>query len=384
VRILILHSRYLSGPASGENRVVDDEARLLSEGGHDVKVWDPSLGEARRTDLVRAGVGAIWSRHATAKVSELLEEHRPEVVHCHNLFPTLSPAVLSTAADAGAAVVMTLHNYRLLCLPSTMLRDGRICEDCLGHFPWRGVVHRCYRDSVLGSASLAASISWHRATRTFDKVTLFAAISHFVRNKYIEAGFASNRISVKPHFAWPSPRRTGSGAYFLYLGRLSEEKGVMTLVKGWKPAFGRLLVVGEGPDEERLKEAAGPDIMFRATVQPSEVPALLQDARAVAIPSICYEGASRVVLEAYAAGVPVLASDIGGLPEVVGNDSGLLLSPANIEEWTDAMDQLANDSESQRLGDGAWHRWNTGYRPEHGLSNLEQVYRDALNPASVG
>ena len=154
MRILVLHSRYLSGQTSGENRVVEDEVELLSEAGHDVQVWSPSPSpspsELSTLGLARLGVGAVWSRAAVKEVRRLMRRQRTEIVHCHNLFPMLSPAVLSAAAAEGASVVMTLHNYRLFCLPATFLRDGRICEDCLGHIPWRGVMHRCYRDSTLG------------------------------------------------------------------------------------------------------------------------------------------------------------------------------------------------------------------------------------------
>src|SRR6266542_5678779 len=226
LRILVLHSRYLSGDASGENRVVQDETKLLSEAGHLVRVWQPAPERSAGLGLLATGIGAVWSRTAAAEVRRIMQEFGPDVVHCHNLLPSFSPAVIRVAHSEGSAVVMTLHNYRLMCLPSTFLRDGHVCEDCLGHVPWRGVIYRCYRDSALGSAALATSLSLHRMLHTFDRITLYLAVSKFVRDKYIEAGFPSDRVRVKSNFAWRAARREGPGDYFLFLGRLSPEKGV--------------------------------------------------------------------------------------------------------------------------------------------------------------
>jgi glycosyltransferase involved in cell wall biosynthesis len=378
VRILILHSRYLSGAASGENRVVDDEARLLTEAGHRVDVWDPAPNSADGLRLMGTAARAIWSTEATARVRGLIRRSKAEIVHCHNLFPVLSPAVLRAASSEGAAVVMTLHNYRLLCLPATFIRDGRICEDCLGRTPWPGVVHACYRDSTLGSAALAASLSLHNAFHTFDRVTKYLAVSDFVRRKYVEAGWPDDRIEVKSNFAWKSPRREGPGRYFLYLGRLSPEKGVATLLSAWRRSSARLLVVGDGPAAGALKADPPPNVEFRPTVLPAEVPALIREARALLLPSVCYEAQPRVILEAYAAGVPVLASDLGALPEAVPPDSGLLAPPGDADAWSDAVERVLDDPESERLGQGAWRRWRDRYSPERALQNLEDAYRRAV------
>src|SRR5262245_48971897 len=128
MRVLVLHSRYLSGAVSGENRVVDDEVRLLREGGHEVSVFFPTR-RASSLGAALEGFSAVWSRAAVERVRQITERQRPDIVHCHNLFPALSPAVIRAARSAGAAVVMTLHNYRLICLPATLLRKGKVCED---------------------------------------------------------------------------------------------------------------------------------------------------------------------------------------------------------------------------------------------------------------
>jgi glycosyltransferase involved in cell wall biosynthesis len=379
VRVMILHSRYRSGAVSGENRVVQDEARLLAQGGHSVEIFSPSVSDsdASGLKLLRTGVEMIWSKKATVEVRERLQRTRPDIVHCHNLFPALSPAVLR-AVDAQIPILMTLHNYRMMCLPGTFLRDGRICEDCCGRVPWPGVVHRCYQGSVPARAALATSLTLHSKVATFDRVALYLAISGFVRDKHVEGGLSPDRVVVKPHFAWPSQQREGCGRFFLYLGRLAPEKGVATLLKMWRRTEAKLVIAGDGPQLRYLRSLAPPNVQFLGAVSSGTAEALIRSARAVVIPSISYEAAGRVVLEAYASSVPVLASRIGGLPEVVRDGrTGLLLRPGDTEGWNQGVERLADDAEAERMGQAAFHLWKEKYAPRHGLARLEEAYRMA-------
>ena len=380
MRILIAHSRYLSGWTSGENSVVRDEERLLTEAGHDVTTWTPA--PEPEGSRARLGASAIWSRSAAAKVRDLINDHEPEIVHLHNLFPMLSPAVLRAATDAGSKVVMTLHNYRLSCLPATFMRDGEVCELCLGRLPWRGVMYRCYRESLPGSAALAGSLGLHRAIRSFERVSLFLPVSHFLKEKHIEAGLPPDRMYVKPNFCWPKPRRTGLGEYFLYAGRLSPEKDVATLLDGWRAIQEPLIVVGDGPERQKLEQSAPRNVELRGSVPPEEVTRLLGAARALVFPSRWYEGAPRAIIEAYAAGVPVIGTAIGGIEELIDHGvSGLLVPPKNSAAWFDAVDQIMSPVTAVRLATGALDLWSKRYSPSKGLVDLESAYRLALTGA---
>jgi glycosyltransferase involved in cell wall biosynthesis len=371
VRILVLHSRYASGHLSGENRVVADEARLLEEAGHEVRVWAPSGDGLRGARALRAGVQAVWSR-AAAKV---VRDFRPDVVHCHNLFPLLSPAVLRQAS-ADAPVVVTLHNYRLLCLPATFVRDGRSCEDCLRRIPWRGAVYGCYRGSRVASTPLALSLTLHRGIGSFDRVSLYLAVSELVREKHVQAGLARARVRVKPNFVWPAERRRGPGDAFLYVGRLAPEKGIWELVEAWRAVPAPLVVVGDGPEAERLRSSLPPNVELRPPVPPAEISGLLASARALVFPTLAYEGAPRTILEAFAAGVPVLARAVGAVPELVEDGvSGLLLPSLRPAVVAAAAERMLDDAETERMGDAAWTTWSDRYSPERGLANLEQAYR---------
>jgi glycosyltransferase involved in cell wall biosynthesis len=357
---------------------VEDEARLLSEAGHQVDVFAPALGQPSGLKVIQAGLGVIWSKRATAEVERRIDHQKPDIVHCHNLFPALSPAVLR-APEGKAPVVITLHNYRFLCLPGTFLRDGKICEDCLGRLPWPGVAHGCYQGSVSASAVLASSLVLHKAIGTYNLIRLYIAISDFVRQKHVEGGLSMEQIIVKPHFAWAAEPRQGPGEYYMYLGRLSAEKGVATLLEAWRHVKAKLLIVGDGPEALRLRAAAPANVEFRGTVDPQAVPELMRGARAVLSPSVSHEGAGKVVLEAYAAAVPVLVSRAGGLPEVVHDElTGLVLPPSDPEAWAQAADRLLDDSESERMGRSAWELWSNRYSPEQGLHNIESAYRQAL------
>ncbi len=380
MRILILHSQYLSGWASGENSVVRDEARLLAEAGHDVLTWTPTPGPD--TSPSRLGLRAVWSAAALANVRRLIGTHRPQIVHCHNLFPMLSPAVLRSGTKSTARIVVTLHNYRMLCLPATCIRQGEICELCVGRIPWRGVAYRCYRGSLLGSAALAASLTVHRSIRSLNHVALFVPVSRFVRDKHVEAGFASNRMVVKPNFSWPRPLRRGVGEYFLYAGRLAPEKDLPTLLGVWTKMQVPLIVAGDGPDTDALRAMAPPGVTFTGAVGPDEVSRLLEGARALLLPTLCNEGGPRSVVEAYAAGVPVVATGLGALPEMIDHGvSGLLVAPRSADEWSDALESLTDDANVRRMGEGALDLWRREYSPEPGLQRLERIYEAALTAA---
>jgi glycosyltransferase involved in cell wall biosynthesis len=382
VRILILHSRYLSGDVSGENRVVDDESRLLREAGHEVRVWAPEPDVSGPTGQVRAGISAIWSTAAARAVEQSVRRHQIQIVHLHNLFPTMSPAVIRAAGRAGAGVVMTLHNYRLMCLPGSLLREGRICELCVGHVPWEGVRHRCYRGSAAGSTVLATSLSVHRAAGSFDRVDRFLAVSDFVRSKHVEAGLPGDRITVRANFAWAAGTRTGPGDHFLFAGRLAPEKGVDLLLRTWAdaPELPPLVVIGDGPEQGRLSGLAPPGVELRGRVSAGEMPSIMQGALGLLVPSRWYEAAlPKVVLEAYAAGVPVVAADIGALPEgVIDGVTGYLVPPEEPAAWAQALRRLAVPGQTERMGAGAREVWAERYSPERGLAALEAAYQGVL------
>jgi glycosyltransferase involved in cell wall biosynthesis len=385
LRVLVLHSPYASGAVSGENRVVADEVELLRQAGHTVEQWPLHPPGEGRSSQIQAGFRAVSSGSTRRWLRSRVRSFRPDVIHCHNLFPMLSPSVLRY--DGEVPILMTLHNYRLLCLPATLLRGGSPCEACVGRSVWRGVVHRCYRGSLLASGALATSLTVHRSRSSFSRVSRYLAVSEFVRRKYVAAGFPARSIAVKPNFAWPAPRRRGPGDYFLAVGRLSEEKGFGTAVEAWRRGVpARLVILGDGPLRHDLEARAPANVEFRGVIPPEEVAGVVARARAVVVPSVCYEGSPRAVTEAFAAGVPVIGSRLGAIPEVVHDHrTGILVPAGNPAEVADAARTLCDDQLSNRLGAAAYREWETRYSPARAIHNLERAYAELVPaPSAAG
>lgn len=385
MRVLVLHSAYLSGAVSGENRVVEDEAKLLKESGQNIRlaVSSPDADSAAR--LAMQGIRTIWSKRSVDTVKAEIESFEPDVIHAHNVFPTLSPAVLRLGTEIP--IVVTLHNYRLLCLPATLMRDQADCEDCLGRMPWRGVLHRCYRDSYLASAALAGSLIAHRAVDTFDRVALWLPVSQFVLEKHVQAGFDRTTMWTKPNFSWPAPQRKGPGDYFLFVGRISGEKGLPELLRIWNPDWGRLVVVGSGPDAARLSSDAPPEVTWMGALQPEELGEVIARARALVVPSISPEASGRVIIEAYAAGVPAIVHRRGGMTELVlDGETGYVVDLHDDEGWDAAVTRLQDDVVSLQMGSAAHDMWQARYSPRVATENLLAAYtlarRGSLGPGA--
>jgi glycosyltransferase involved in cell wall biosynthesis len=376
MRILVLHSRYLSGHISGENRVVEEEATLLRDGGHEVTLLDPS---PESMSVVSLAGRTLASTRIARDVRQRVRSEGFEIVHCHNLFPTLGSGVLRSASAAGAAVVLTLHNYRLMCVAGTFFRDGKICEDCVGRALLPGVVNACYRASRPQSAVLTAGVALARRPALLASVDRFVVLSRFMREKYVASGFPTDRMVLKDNFVSAQRRREGPGRYFLVLGRLTAEKGIADLVRAWSDSCGELWVVGDGPQRALVEQAAGQrSIRFLGAVSPAEVAGLIVQARAVLVPSRWYEGQPRVVLEAFAAGVPAIVSRVGGLAELVAAGEGSAVEPGELGAWSSVAARYLDDDVSIRAGDAAYRAWLERYSSAQALSRLESVYSEAL------
>lgn len=334
---LLVHNHYQY--AGGEDCVFDDESRMLAAHDHRVAHFtlDNQAIGARRPWT--AAATALWNSKAYRRVRAMIRETAAEVVHAHNTFPLVSPAVYYAARAEHVPVVQTLHNYRLLCPGVNLFRDGSACEACLGRaLPWRGVARGCYRDSRGATAVAATVVAGHRTLGTFRRlVDVYIAPSRFTRGKFVEAGWPADSVVVKPHFVDPDPGfGAGDGGYALYVGRLSAEKGIATLLDGWARlgAAIPLRIVGDGPLAGDVVRAAASNrsIQWLGHRSRAEVAALLGRARFVVVPSSCYETFGRAVIEAYAAGAPVVAADIGALAELVDDGrTGRLFAPGDGE-----------------------------------------------------
>jgi glycosyltransferase involved in cell wall biosynthesis len=390
LRIMVVHNRYRSEQPSGEDRVVDQETALLSAAGCQVELF------ARRSDdiatmsaLGKARVIAEipWSRRAERDFSARLRTGRPDIVHLHNTFPLITASVIRAADEAGVPVVATLHNYRLICPPGTLHRAGRTCGDCIGRLPWPAVRHGCYRDSGLATVPLAIAMTANRSL-WWRGVKRFFCISAAQRQLLIAGGMPAERLVVKHNFVpEPTSVRAGAGDHVLYLGRLSEAKGIRLLMAAWDELTHRqglgipLLIVGSGDLEPQVAAwAAGrSDVRFLGLRSREECAELLRGARAVVAPSEWPEAFGLVVVEAMAAGVPAVAAAHGALPELIcDGTSGLLHEPGDVASLCAALRAAADPDVSIRLGTGAQRRYRAEFTEQVALNRLLTNYRDVL------
>jgi glycosyltransferase involved in cell wall biosynthesis len=382
VRVLQVHTRYREG--GGEDAVVRVEAELLAEAGHTVV-----LHQARNpsSPVVSAGLLAmsLWNPLAAKELRRLVERVRPDVAHVHNTWYALSPSVLAALAGAGVPVVMTLHNYRLLCANAQLFRDGGPCEDCVGSHPWHGVQHRCYHGSVLASAAASATIALNRQRSTWERhVALFLTMTEFSKERFVAGGLPDERIWIKPHpVADPGRRPVSPSASrtILYVGRLSPEKGLPVLIDAiadLQEADLELLIIGDGPERSSLERRAGPGVRFIGHLEPAQVRDLMRRARALAFPSLWYETFGMSIVEAMAAGLPVIASDLGGTREIVGEQAGRFVPAGDVTAWRTALRDLTDGAFVERVGAAGRQRWKLRFSPSVVLPMLEEAYRWAV------
>ena len=338
MRILLAHNFYQQ--TGGEDLVVADETRLLASRGHEVARYSLHNDHVNSLSSLALGSRTIWSQPAYRDVRSAIATHRSEVVHVHNTLPLLSPSIYYAASAEGVPVVQTLHNYRLMCPAAVCFRDGHVCTDCVGKPLAVGAIrHACYRNSRTASTAVVTMLSVHRLLGTWKhKVSVYIALTDLARRMFIESGLAAEKLVVKPNFVDPDPGiGTGSGGYALFVGRLSAEKGIRTLLNAWRSVGERLplLVVGDGPLAPEVAAAAGDTrgVTWLGERAPNEIAALLKEASCLVFPSECYETFGRVIVEAFAAGTPVVAAGHGAAAELVAEGStGLHFCPGDAED----------------------------------------------------
>jgi len=393
LRILQVHHRYRSG-WGGEDSVAELEADLLRRHGHEVEqliVSAAGLENPGALGLIATGLGTVWSRRGYGLVRAAISRFSPDIMHVHNSFPLLSPSIYWAAAKAGVPVVQTLHNFRLTCANSLLLRNGQPCQDCVGHLPWAALRHRCFRKSFWSTAAVASSNVVHRWLGTYtDKVPTYIALTSFSQSVMSRSGLPAGRIWVKPNFAAdPGNSHAQRSLQFMYVGEISRHKGVHLLLQAWKnaqPEGWRLLLVGEGPDREQLQASCGADssIVWLGRLPHPEVIALLAASRMLVLPSLCYENFPMVLLEAFSAATPVIAPSHGAFPALLSDgEDGMLFAPGSAPSLAAALQAAVCAVDSH---DGTWQHWSETARrtylaeftPARNYMELFAIYQETI------
>jgi glycosyltransferase involved in cell wall biosynthesis len=390
MKILLVHNTYQQ--PGGEDVVFNQERQLLARAGHKVVTYCRSNWEiAGRSALKRLGLvkQLLWASDSRREVADLIRREKPELAHLHNTFLMISPSIYAACREAYVPVVQTLHNYRLLCPAAIFFRHGRVCEECQERGLWRGVLHGCYRDSRAATSTVALMLALHRWRSTWSReVNCFIALSAFSRQKFVEGGLPAEKMVVKPNFVNADPGcRAGSGEYVLFIGRLSPEKRVLTLLSAWERLQPRvpLRIIGSGPERHLLEAYALrtglSSVAFLGQLTREEVMDALKGAWCLVFTSEWYENFPVTIAEAFACGVPVICSRLGAMQEIVADGrTGLHFTAGDPEDLAAKVEWAwAHPKEMAEMGRAARAEYEAKYTAERNYQMLMEIYRKVLD-----
>jgi glycosyltransferase involved in cell wall biosynthesis len=409
MRIVLVHNSYQQ--PGGEDVVFDLERQLLERAGHQVVVYRRSNWELEGSSAFRwpmQAINTIWSTDTRQAFAKVLAREQPQLVHIHNIFVMVSPSIYSVCKEAGIPVVQTLHNYKLLCPATNFFRNGKVCEECVKHSLLRAVRYGCYRGSRPATATVALTLAVHRLANTWnDKVNVYIAPTDFARKKFLEAGLPAEKIAVKPNFVHPDPCSKDAGAtvgqrqpslserrrqenYTLFVGRLSPNERVRTLLKAWERIPGRipLRIVGTGPERAELEGEAAQrgltSVSFLGQLSREATFAAIKGARFLIFPSEWYETFGLGIAEAFACGVPVISSRLGAMEEIVDNlRTGLHFTPGDPDDLaTKVQWAWTSPKEMEAMGREARREYEAKYTAERNYPMLMEIYERAIGGGS--
>jgi len=389
VKIVLVHCHYQQ--PGGEDVVFEQERKLLERAGHQVVVYQRSNYEVESYPGVKRFVllqKAVWNGDTREEFAGLLRAEKPDVVHVHNTWIMISPAIYSACREAGVPVVQTLHNYRLLCPVGTFFRDGQICEECLDHSLWRSLRNRCYRDSHAETAAVGMMLAVHRTRHTWEReISSYIVLTEFAKGKFLKGGLPPEKIFVKPNFLDPDPGpRSGDGDYAIFAGRLSPERRVSALLDAWTRLRSRipLVVVGGGAQQGHLEEMAAAQkldmVRFTGLLPHDKAVETIRGARFLIFSSEWYETFGLTMVEAFACGVPVICSRMGAMREIVDDGrTGLHFTPGDNQDLAEKIEWAWNHPEPMRqMGKAAREEYESKYTAERNYPRLMEIYRDAI------
>jgi len=367
------------------------EAKLLLDHGHEVIKYERTNSEIYEEGGIRDKIYAFrnvaWSEKSYRKIKSVIKEFQPDIMHVHNYWLVLTPSIFAAAKDCRVGTVLSLHNYRLICPGNQLLRNGKVCDDCLDRSPYRVLWHRCFPGKSLLKSYLSLILYKDTKRRGFltNVIDAYIALSAFGRSKFIEAGLPEEKLFTKPNFiADPlngksTGRRQSKGAFSV--GRISSEKGIGTLIKAWRDLDYPLWVAGEGPLLEEFRRKVPSSVKFLGWKSHEEIMNRLQEAAIFVFPTEVYEGFPLSLLEAMALGKAIVATDLGPRSEMIQDGvNGLLFEAGNSDNLREKVEKLITDEEMQdQIGRLAREAYLQKYTPEKNYEILINIYRHVLN-----
>jgi glycosyltransferase involved in cell wall biosynthesis len=372
----------------GEDTTVESEYNLMKSRGHEVKLLLFRNNIMGRGPLgkIKTAINSLYNFSSARLTRKTIKEFRPDVIHVHNFFFAASPSVLIAAKKMKIPVIVTLHNYRLICANCLLLRDNKICELCITHkFPWYGVKYKCYHDSAAESAVVGSIAALHKIIGTWNrKVDRYITPSEFSGKRLIDSSLnvPADKFAVKRNFIQdPGIGQLIRDDFYLFVGRISEEKGVQVMLDAWKEMPGKkLFVAGDGPDYERILSMARnrSNVNFLGRRDRMEILSLMKRCKALIFPSIWYEGLPLTIVEAFATGTPVIASSVGSMKEMIQHEkNGLLFETGNSKDLVDKVAAF-EATEFNQFSEHARNSYLEKYHPDKCYEAVMNIYFDAL------
>ena len=393
MKVVVVHNSYQQ--KGGEDVVFQQECAMLERAGHAVVTYCRSNWEIdgqRGLSRILSAPKVVWSGQTHTEFLRLLEREKPDVVHIHNTFYMMSPSIFYACHEAGVPVAQSLHNYRLFCPGATFFRDGHVCEECSQHGLIRSIQHACYRNSRPATATVAAMLAVHRFKGTFEhKIDCFIALTHFAKRKYVENGLPAEKIQVKPNFVHPDPGvGKGDGNYALFVGRLSAEKRVSTMLDAWSRITQPipLRILGEGPEAADLRAQAARlglrDVSFEGLMPRDKTLEAIRRATFLVFSSEWYENFPVTIGEAFACGTPVICSRLGAMEEIVDDGrTGLHFTVGDAADLADKVqDAWGNRERTRQMAKEARHEYESKYTAEKNYPQLMAIYQHTIRSRS--
>lgn len=389
MKILIVHNFYQY--TGGEDSVLQSESALLKQHGHEILLFTKDNKEIIAYNFLQKAKfiqNTIYNRTIQAEFYSQIEKFKPDIVHVHNTFPLISPAIYDVCLEKKIPIIQTLHNFRLACPGALFYRENQVCEACLGKkIPWPGVISRCYRNSRIQSGIVALMIAYHNYIKTWqEKVDFYVALTEFTKSKFIQNGLPKRKIRVKPNFVQIYHQAIPHGENFaVFVGRISNEKGIQNLIQVWSSIKNyQLKIIGDGPIQQEIEALIRKynvtNIELTGKLSHSQTLSEIGKAKFLILPSQCYENFPMTIVEAFACGTPVITSRLGAMQEIVQNGyTGLHFTPADphdlaakiIWAWT-------HPAEMAEMGKNARREYEEKYTPEKNYEMLMEIYQRAI------
>lgn len=393
MKIFLIHNYYQQ--FGGEDHVFAAESCLLEKHGHRIFHYTVHNDCIKKLNALKLACSTLWNKTIAHELLGVIRKIRPDVIHFNNTFPLISPAAYYVAKAEGLPVVQTLHNYRLLCPNALFLRNGHVCEDCMGKFvPFPGILHACYRESRVATTVTVVMLSLHRVLRTYSQmVDVYITLTEFSRNKFIEGGLPAEKVLMKPNYIDTDKLRRKSeittNIYALFIGRLSPEKGINILLAAWKHLGNKLplKIVGDGPIKSIVAKSAkmSSSVEWLGPKSREDVLDLMKDAFVLILPSIWYEGLPMTIIEAYSVGLPVIASNLGSMSSVIEHGhTGLHFRPGDPKDLAEKVNwAINNPKELTQMRLEARKEYESKYTAEINYKKLMDIYKTAIERARM-